>query len=71
LRIDVSDVAPAASYRVTVVDESGQVVERAEPHPASGVLLVSLQHSLAPGQYWVRLSTPDLTARREYALRIR
>jgi hypothetical protein len=71
LRIDVSDVAPAASYGVSLVDATGQVAERSTVSPASGTLVVPVRRSLAPGQYWVRLAAPDGAPLREYALRIR
>jgi hypothetical protein len=71
LRIDVSDVAPSAAYSVTVVDAMGQTIETSAVSATGGSANVTLHRKLAPGGYWIRLSTPDGRLLREYALRVR
>lgn len=71
LRIDVSDVAPARVFQVSVVDEMGRTVETRSARATAGSVSVALQKKLPPGRCWVRLSAADGRLLREYALRVR
>lgn len=71
LRIDVSDVAPALAYSVTVVDATGVTMETSAVSASGGSANVTLHRRLPPGSYWIRLSTQDGRLLREYALRVR
>ena len=71
LRIDVSDVAPAPAFKVTIVDAAGRTVETRTASATAGNLTLALHGKLAPGRYWVRLSAPEGRLLREYALRVR
>jgi hypothetical protein len=61
LQIDLKDVQPAAAYRVEIVDSTGRRVW-------FGGTPARLNKGLAPGVYWVRLSTDTGEALREYGL---
>jgi len=71
LRIDVSDVAPAPAFTLTVVDAAGRTVDTRTVTAAAGSLKVEFHDSLPEGRYWVRLSALDGKLLREYALRVR
>lgn len=62
LQIDLRDVPLAAGYRVEVVDPAGRRLW-------FGGTPARLSTGLAPGMYWVRLSTEAGEALREYGLR--
>lgn len=61
LKIDLKDLPPGDDYRVEVVDATGRRVW-------FGGTPARLTEGLAPGQYWVRLSTPNGEQLREYGL---
>jgi hypothetical protein len=61
LVIDLKEVRPAAGYRVEIVDVTGRRVW-------FGGTPVRLTNGLAPGLYWVRLSTDTGEVLREYGL---
>jgi hypothetical protein len=61
LKIDLKDVRPAAGYRVEIVDSAGRRLW-------FGGTPARLTQGLAPGVYWVRLSTDTGEALREYGL---
>ena len=71
LRIDVSDVAPAPTFNVTIVDAAGHTMETRTASATAGNLKLALHDRLTPGRYWVRLSALDGRLLREYALRVR
>jgi len=62
LKIDLKDVPPAAGYRVEIVDAAGHRVW-------FGGTPAYVTRGLAPGAYWVRLSTDSGEPLREYGLR--
>jgi hypothetical protein len=62
LKIDLKDVPPAAGYRVEIVDATGRRVW-------FGGTPAYVTRGLAPGIYWVRLSTDAGEPLREYGLR--
>jgi hypothetical protein len=64
LQIDLTDVQPAAGYRVEVVDATGQRVW-------FGATPARLTKGLSPGIYWVRLSSDTGEPLREYGLNLR
>ena len=61
LRIDLKDLPPATGYRVEIVDATGRRVW-------FGGTPARVAQGLAPGVYWVRLSTDTGEALREYGL---
>ncbi len=61
LNIDLTDVQPAVGYRVEVVDATGRRVW-------FGGTPARLTKGLAPGTYWVRLSTDTGEPLREFGL---
>ena len=61
LNIDLTDVQPAARYQVEVVDATGSRVWL-------GATPARLTKGLAPGTYWVRLSTDTGQPLREFGL---
>lgn len=61
LKIDFKDLPSAAGYRVEIVDATGRRVW-------FGGTPARLTKGLAPGVYWVRLSTEGGEALREYGL---
>jgi hypothetical protein len=61
LEIDLSDVPPASGYRVEVVDTTGRRVW-------FGGTPARLAKGLAPGTYWVRLSTDTGKSLREFGM---
>jgi hypothetical protein len=61
LKISLADVQPAAGYRVEVVDASGNRIW-------FGGTPALLTKGLAPGKYWVRLSTDAGVPLREFGL---
>jgi len=61
LKIDLRDVAPAAGYRVEIVDATGHRVW-------FGGTPARVTKGLSPGVYWVRLSTDTGEPLREYGL---
>ena len=63
LQIDLREVQPAPGYRVEVVDTSGRRLW-------FGGTPARLTKGLAPGVYWVRLSTDSGEALREYGLNV-
>jgi len=71
LRIDTTDVAPFGSYTVAVVDAAGRELETKAVAVSGGSLSFGVEHALAPGRYWIRLSAPDGRLLREYALQVR
>jgi type II secretory pathway component PulM len=70
LRIDVTDVEPAAAFTVTVAGATGETVARTTARADAGAVKVSFDRALPPGSYWVRLATPEGRLLREYALRV-
>jgi hypothetical protein len=62
LRIDLSEVRPAAAYRVEIVDKSGRRVW-------FGGTPARVNGGFPPGIYWVRLSTDTDELLREFGLR--
>jgi hypothetical protein len=61
LKINLTDVQPAAGYRVEVVDARGHRVW-------FGGTPARMTKGLAPGNYWVRLSTDTGVPLREFGL---
>jgi uncharacterized C2H2 Zn-finger protein len=61
LKIDLTEAQPAVGYRVEVVDATGQRVW-------FGGTPARLTKGLAPGTYWVRLSTDTGEPLREFGL---
>ncbi len=57
LRIEASDVSPASSFQVAVVNSEGRPIETRTADAVAGNVNVALHKKLTPGQYWVRLST--------------
>jgi hypothetical protein len=64
LQIDLTEVQPAAGYRVEVVDATGRSVW-------SGGTPARLNKGLSPGIYWIRLSSDAGKPLREYGLNLR
>jgi len=62
LKIDLSDLPPAAGYRVEIVDATGRRVW-------FGGTPARLTKGLSPGVYWLRLFTDTGELLREYGLR--
>lgn len=71
LKLDVTDVDANARYQVSLADASGRTLERSEIRAVAGTATLNVEQRLAPGQYWVRLASPDGVLLREYALRVR
>jgi hypothetical protein len=63
LKIDLTDVQPAAGYRIEVVAATGRRLW-------FGGTPARLRKGLAPGTYWVRLSTDTGELLREYGLTV-
>jgi hypothetical protein len=61
LKIDLTDVRPAHSYRAEVVDAAGRRIW-------FGGTPARIANGLAPGTYWVRLSTDNDELLREFGL---
>jgi hypothetical protein len=62
LKIDLNDVRPTQGYRVEIVDSAGRRIW-------FGGTPARVTNGLAPGIYWVRLSTDTGEALREYGLK--
>ena len=70
LSIDVTDLATSDTYRLEVVNKSGQRIwERMTP-ASNGKLSALLPKSLKAGVYWVRLYSPPGVLIREFGLRL-
>lgn len=70
MTIDAAELESFPSYRVAVVDPSGQNVWAGTVKPANAVLTVRPNVRLAAGTYWVRVTGPNAEPVREYGLKL-
>jgi hypothetical protein len=71
LRLDVTDLPAFPSYRVEVVNATGQPSAMLDASPRAGRLEAPLSELLKSGVHFVRLYSPQQELLREYALNIK
>lgn len=68
LSIEVAELPVYPNYRVSIVTAAGAGVWAGDLKPENGTLSFSPPARLSPGQYWVRVGSPNQDPIREYAL---
>ncbi len=59
LDLDLTEIAPARSYRLDVVNDDGQLEWSGAASPAGNKLHFAPSHALRPGKHWARLYALD------------
>lgn len=68
IQMDITELAAFPSYRLEVVDRTGQQVMEAAAHSESGKITQLIAKGLPAGQYFVRLYSPSGELLREFSL---
>jgi hypothetical protein len=69
LKVDLTELPKAASYRMEVVTSTGTRVWNAVTEPRNGGIAQPMKRALGAGQYYVRLYAPEGTLLREFSLK--
>jgi hypothetical protein len=76
LEIDLTGLPPNSACQVEIADSLGRGVWQSASQPAEGSITVSVDRTLKPGQYWVRIYEPAAASGargellREFGLRV-
>jgi hypothetical protein len=70
LKIDTSELPNLPAYQLQLVDAGGREIWSGSGLNIRQQIRATLPHPLGPGQYWVRLLTPDQNQVREFGLAI-
>jgi hypothetical protein len=70
LKIDTTELPNLPAYRLQLVDAGGREVWSGSGLNKRQQIRATLPHPLGPGQYWIRLLTPDRNQVREFGLAV-